>query len=99
MGGTDFYMVGEGATIDKAFRNAVEEANYQTGHGGYSGTISEKHEFTLIPDSEWKGKHNPVAYARKLVDDNDVRIVDKWGPAGAIKLEEGRWLFFGTASS
>ncbi len=100
MGGTDFYTVGEGATIDEAFRNAVKEAEYQSGHGSYSGTISEKGEgFTLIPDSEWKGKHNPVAYARKLVDEDDERIADKWGPAGAIKLGEGRWLFFGVASS
>ena len=37
--------------------------------------------------------------ARKLVDDGDPRIAEKWGPAGAIKLEEGKWLFFGTASS
>ncbi|KKN29405.1 hypothetical protein LCGC14_0844330 [marine sediment metagenome] len=101
MGGTEFYTEGEGATIDEAFRNAVKEAEYQTGHGSYSGTISEKSGdgFVLIPDSEWKGKHNPVAYARKLVDEQDERIFEKWGPAGAIKLDEGRWLFFGTASS
>ncbi len=100
MGATDFYTVGEGTTIDAAFRNAVEEAEYQTGHGSYSGTISEKsgEGFVLIPDSEWKGK-NPMQYARKLVDEGDPRIADKWGPAGAIKLEEGRWLFFGMASS
>jgi len=99
MGGTDFYTVGEGTTIDAAFRIAIEEAQYQTGHGSYSGTISEKTEFTLIPDSEWKGKFKPGAYARKLVDEDDERVADKWGPAGAIKLEEGRWLFFGIASS
>lgn len=99
MGGTTFYSEGEGATIGEAFRDAVEHALYETGHGSYSGTISEKSEFVLIPDSEWKGKYSPGEYARKLVNDDDDRIADKWGPAGAIQLEEGRWLFFGWASS
>ena len=99
MGGDVFYTESEGTNIDEAFRKAVEQAEWEHGHAGYTGTIAEKTGFTLIPDSEWKGKYDPKWYARKLVDDGDSRVDDKWGPAGAIQLEEGRWLFFGWASS
>jgi len=37
--------------------------------------------------------------AGALMDLGDPRIDDKWGPAGCIELEKGRWLFFGWASS
>lgn len=38
-------------------------------------------------------------YATKLIDENDPRIDDKWGPAGCIKAERNKYVFFGWASS
>src|SRR5271157_2358261 len=184
-GAVDFQTVGKGKTVQEAFNDAVSEAQYEKGHGGYSGTIAEKHGFVLIKppagvdpkkyagwvqyageemqDSEQvelkpgdmcpkcgKGKiemqeqvHkyqgmkpytsiNPVCPAcgakswdlynasqghgpeQKFFFNRSVaippefhsqivrdakRVEDKWGPAGAIDLGGGKWLFFGSASS
>jgi hypothetical protein len=51
MGACDFEAYGTGKTVGEAFGSAVNEAQWEHGHGGYSGTIAEKHGFSLIPDS------------------------------------------------
>jgi len=45
MGATDFTARASGTTVDEAFRYAVDQAYYWHGHGGYTGTIAEKHGF------------------------------------------------------
>lgn len=42
MGATNFETTATGKTLAEAFRNAVDDARYWHGHGGYSGTIAEK---------------------------------------------------------
>ena len=42
MGGTTFLVTAAAATISDAYRDAVADAHYSCGHGGYSGTIAEK---------------------------------------------------------
>jgi hypothetical protein len=42
MGGTTFLVTAAAATIGDAYRDAVADAHYSCGHGGYSGTIAEK---------------------------------------------------------
>jgi len=85
MGGTTFFTYGYGKDAKEAFRRAVEEATWEHGHGGYTGTIAEKSDYISIPESEHKGK-NKIKYAQTLIDKEDRRIDDKWGPAGAIRL-------------
>lgn len=68
----------------EAFRRAQDNARYEHGHGGYTGTIAEKHDFTMI---ECKPRQNPYKLARKLVNDDDERVDDKYGPAGCIELQ------------
>lgn len=51
MGAETFQSYGQGATPEEAFRAAREEALYEYGHRGYTGTLAEKSEFTLIKDS------------------------------------------------
>jgi len=46
MGACDFFTTAKGRTAEEAFRNAVSNAQYQCGHGGYTGTIAEKDSFT-----------------------------------------------------
>ena len=41
MGACEFGTTSEGATAKEAFKRAVEDAQYEHGHGGYSGTIAE----------------------------------------------------------
>ena len=91
-----FYHAASGSTVKEAFNNAVEQASYDYGHAGYTGTIAEKNSFVVIPCPK---DREPMEYADTLMDNRDERIVSKWGPAGAIKLSEEKWLFFGWASS
>ena len=95
MGACTFDTVASGKTAAEAFSNAVEEARYMYGHAGYTGTIAEKWEFVMIglPEGREVGE-----YAQELIDKCDKRVDDKWGPAGCIKMEEGRYYFFGWAS-
>lgn len=37
-----------GRTAGEAFRKAREDAGYESGHGGYSGTIYEKHDYVIV---------------------------------------------------
>ena len=48
MGAYEFSTVALGKTPEEAFRMAVEDARYEHGHGGYTGTIAEKQDFILI---------------------------------------------------
>lgn len=96
MGASNFSNTAEGSSAKEAFKNATEEARYKHGHGGYTGTIAEKSTFTMIsvPAGE-----DPHKYADRLMDEQDRRVDDKWGPAGCIDLGGGKYLFFGVASS
>ena len=95
MGAQVFTTTAKGSDARNAFIGAVREAQYECGHGGYTGTIAEKHGFTVIPLEEGR---EPYEYAGELIDECDRRVNDKWGPAGCFELGEGRYLFFGWAS-
>ena len=95
MGAREFTTTASGATASEAFKNAVEDALYLYGHGGYTGSIAEKTSFVMInkpEDKDWR------SFIEELFDKNDRRIMDKWGDAGCIKIEDGRYCFFGLAS-
>lgn len=96
MGADEFLVVSRGKDAHEAFNRAVEQAQYDHGHSGYTGTIAEKDSFVMIELPEGK---DPQDYAETLVSDGDNRIVDKWGPAGCIDLGDGAYMFFGLASS
>ena len=96
MGADTFMGRARGKTANEAFRSARAEALYECGHGGYTGTIAEKHSFVMIQLPVGKDARQ---YADELIGNGDSRIDDKWGPAGCIKTKEGEYLFFGWASS
>jgi hypothetical protein len=86
----------------------TEDARYESGHGGYSGTIAEKSEYVMITVPGVKGlptSAQAAEHVNKLFDDSDPRIDDKWGPAGCIEFQpedkgkERAFVFFGYASS
>ena len=95
MGAQVFTTTAKGSDARNAFIGAVREAQYECGHGGYTGTIAEKDSFTVIPLAEGV---TPDDYADELIGKMDERVNDKWGPAGCFELGEGRYLFFGWAS-
>lgn len=94
MGAETFTHRAVGMNAKDAFRAAVAEAKYDYGHRGYTGTIAEKSEFTMIPLPEGV---DPLRYAYQIM--SDERVSDKWGPAGCFDLGHGEYLFFGWASA
>ena len=96
MGADVFMITATGVSARDAFTNARQEALYDYGHRGYTGSIAEKHDFSVIPLKEGLA---PRKYADELIDDCDPRIDNKWGPAGCFDLGGGRYFFFGWASS
>jgi|8_EtaG_2_1085327.scaffolds.fasta_scaffold108037_2 hypothetical protein len=95
MGAVEFVTSSRGKTPEEAFTNAVEEAQYDYGHAGYTGTIAEKPGFEMrkVPkDTSIKD------YIDKTIDDND-----KWGDAYCIQkfpsdTVEKEFVFYGNAS-
>lgn len=96
MGACSFIQQATGKTAMEAFRAAREEALYEYGHSGYTGTIAEKYDFVRIYPPVGQ---DPNEYALSLIRAGDTRICEKRGPAGCIDLGEGKFLFFGMASS
>ena len=96
MGASYFEDIGEGATAQEAFDALVEQAYWDFGHNGYTGTICEKRRWQMATEEIMDEKD-----ARELADDlaSTEPFSSKWDPAGAIKLTDGRWLFFGIAPS
>ncbi|MFI9228599.1 hypothetical protein [Streptomyces rimosus] len=100
MGSATFYTTASGPTLEAAFEQARQEAAFEYGRGGYTGTIAEKDEATLI-DTALLTEDDAMKRASGLIDIGDPRVDDKWGPAGALPIRadgEGTWLFFGWAS-
>lgn len=85
-GGCDFTDFAPGKDAKEAFRNAVQESRYERGHGSYSGTINEKHDFT-IRSREPMTQAQAHAFVAKDLNNND-----KWGPAFAVPVTEERLL-------
>jgi hypothetical protein len=77
MGGTAFTTRAKGKSAREAFDAAVSHAQFMHGHGGYSGTIAEKSSFVVIglPMGQ-----DPKAFVEHLLEDDDPRVADKWGP-------------------
>jgi hypothetical protein len=49
MGASEYMNVGRGKTAQIAFDKLVEQAQWNHGHGGYSGTIAEKRSMVEFP--------------------------------------------------
>jgi hypothetical protein len=96
MGAYEFYTIGTGKTAQQAFNEAKKKAGYESGHGGYTGTIIEKDDFITIKCPKNK---KPDDFAYELMENGDSRIDDKWGSAGCIKFDDDKYLFFGWASA
>jgi len=109
MGADTFYSRSSGKTANEAFSAARENAAYESGHGGYSGTIYEKHDFRSVSVPNVQGlptEQQAAEYANKLLGDEDHWVQDKWGPAACIEYAPKNpvkglrcFIFFGWASS
>lgn len=80
MGGCDFMFKVKGNDLNKAFSEAVDQAAWEHGHGGYTGTIAEKDRVELR-------KKDPMLMGdAEVFAEKDIENNDKWGSAFAIPL-------------
>ncbi|MFF4507647.1 hypothetical protein [Streptomyces sp. NPDC001401] len=101
MGALDFYTTATGTDMQTAFNTARAQAEWEYGTSGYTGTIAEKDEVTLL-DEPKRSEQDAVGRAKELLDGDDPRVSGKYGPAGALPITavdgSGAWLFFGVAA-
>jgi hypothetical protein len=86
MGAQEFWTLGIGKTAEEAFHSVVAQAKFDHGYAGYSGTIAEKGSFILLSNKVFEDAHAVETEAEHLMDKNDKRISDKWGPAGCLPV-------------
>ena len=109
MGATVFYNKRKGTNAREAFRQAHEDACYEYGHGGYTGTIAEKSSFTMSRKPSEINADQWVSMVEDF-DENDTTQMnyyelkkdyetydDKWGDALCVPTEDG-FIFCGWAS-
>lgn len=89
MGAESFFVKQKGIyrNANEAFLEAVEEAQYEYGHGGYTGTIAEKQSFKMV---DVPPRKDPLKFASEI-ENEDGFWQDKWGPAACVEVK-GSWL-------
>jgi hypothetical protein len=113
MGATTFIHIATGRTATEAFHTAKEEAYWECGHGGYTGTIAEKPGFLEFTTSIGTGA-DLVAALEESYDAPSEKLIEmmgrteadyayatydsKWGPAVAVRTGPTEWTFCGWAS-
>ena len=87
MGACEFFVTKRGQYKDaqEAFDEAVNDASYDHGHDGYSGTIAEKNDFQMI---ECPPRTNPQSFVYNLLNNGEGKFWnDKWGPAACVEVK------------
>lgn len=101
MGASEFTARAKGKNAKEAFNAAIEDARYEDGNGGYTGTIAEKSSFKMVTQNP---DESISEFIDRCIEDDDHWIQDKWGPAGCVlkgPAADGmnEYIFFGFASS
>jgi hypothetical protein len=86
MGAETFDHYAEGADPQVAFQSTREQALHEHGHGGYTGSLAEKDDYVVITREPMTATE-AEALADDLINREDPRVSDKWGPAGAIPVK------------
>jgi hypothetical protein len=86
-----FFVRNMGHDCEDAFRGAVRIEKLLHGEG--NGSLADKTSYLEIAAP----KNREAQHARALVETKDPRFDHPSKPAGAIKLAEPEWLFFGWA--
>lgn len=98
MGAEYFTQNARGETAQKAYETARDQALFEHGHMGYTGSLAEKDGFTLLTlPPEFRGR--PYDFIEHLEATSHPLINDKWGPACCVQIGPEQYTFFGYASS
>ncbi|MFB7378575.1 hypothetical protein ACFC6U_27935 [Kitasatospora purpeofusca] len=89
MGAERFTTYQDGIDVTHAFRDAVENARYEYGHRGYTGTIAEKEGWQTVTSTPLS-MDDAEALADRIMRDYEHPLQDVWGPAGAIPVLSDR---------
>ncbi|MET9403947.1 hypothetical protein [Kitasatospora sp. NPDC002965] len=89
MGAERFTTYQDGIDVTQAFRDAVEDARYEYGHRGYTGTIAEKEDWQTVTSTPLS-MDDAEALADRIMRDYEHPLQDAWGPAGAIPVLSDR---------
>jgi hypothetical protein len=97
MGAESFANYGTGATVQEAFGAVTQQARYEYGHGGYTGTIAEKRSFHLLDPRDAKGKPLPFSKVRRAMQLSDEMVEGgserlEWDPPFEILSEGHRYM-------
>lgn len=87
MGSNSFTEYKQGDDMMKAFQQAVADARYEHGSGGYTGSIAEKSSVRLVSSIAVPLHEAEEMASREL---EDYGKWDKWGDAGAIRVRLGK---------
>ena len=66
MGASEYMNVAKGKTARIAFDKVVEQAQWEHGHGGYSGTIAEKRNMVEFARPKGMGRDEVIAAVQAL---------------------------------
>jgi len=100
MGACEFVSSGKGKSAQEAFSKVVADARYENGHRGYTGSIAEKSAFKMVTDHKASTLREASDLAMRLLNEEDDKYGDKWGPCHCIPVEgTDTYVFFGWASS
>jgi hypothetical protein len=102
MGAERFDQYQNGTDVKAAHSAAFDQAGYDYGHRGYTGSLAEKPTFEMRNGGKALTLKEAKAFADKDLEENDH---DKWGPAWVVPVRaiDGErvvgFLFYGYASS
>jgi len=85
MGANDFMNMVSARSAEEAFHLARENAQYEHGHGGYTGTIAEKSDFVMIEDT-WKDLK--IRYSKMIKGLSDIIKWVSSSPAKQLTREQ-----------
>lgn len=87
MGAQEFVQFVNEPKLSVAFDRGVSEAAWEHGHGGYSGTLAEKHSVVRVDKVKvYTSVDDAQARADELNRSDASPVNDKWGPAGALRV-------------
>jgi hypothetical protein len=85
MGAEQISQIITGKTPQEAWREAVDQARWEHGNGGYTGTLAEVPGFFIQPTSRPMGEYDADHLGDQLVGNGKVR---KWEDAALIPISD-----------
>lgn len=93
MGADLFRTKATGGTLDAAFAAARERARHEDGHGGYTGTVAEKHDVVevAVPSDVEPATFAAMVYAALDFLDGWQEARDAWQDLPADVVAAVKW--------